>query len=108
MSCISGNSYPRNQDGGRWGRGFPSKCECGLDVVIYTSASKTNPGRPFFCCPTKQDDHLFKWVEDGVYEAVADALPKFSIIDSEINNAKVENSRKKECGPKGKSRNGNG
>ncbi|KAL9811841.1 putative transcription factor GRF family [Arabidopsis thaliana] len=90
MSYISRNSYPRIQDGGRWERGFLSKCECGLDVVIYTSASKTNPGRPFFRCPTKQDDHLFKWVEDGVYEKVADALPKFSIIDSEINNAKSE------------------
>lgn len=33
---------------------------------------------------------MFKWVEDGVYEKVADALPKFSIIDSEINNAKSE------------------
>jgi len=60
MSYISGNSYPRIQDGGRWERGFPSKCKCGLDVVIYTSASKTNPGRPFFRCPTKQDVSRFE------------------------------------------------
>ncbi|KAL9293283.1 putative transcription factor GRF family [Arabidopsis thaliana] len=70
--------------------GFPSKCRCGRDVVIYTSSSKKNPGRPYFRCPTYQDDHLFKWVEDCVYEEVVDAIPRISIIDSEVNNAKSE------------------
>ncbi|AAF88091.1 T12C24.25 [Arabidopsis thaliana] len=90
MSCKSGNSYPSILDGGCWGRGLASKCHCGLEVVIYTSASKSNPGRPFFRCPTKQDDHLFKWVEYGVYEEVVEALPKISSIDSEIMKAKCE------------------
>ncbi|KAL9859567.1 hypothetical protein AtNW77_Chr1g0049151 [Arabidopsis thaliana] len=35
-------------------------------------------------------DHLFKWVEDCVYEEVVDAIPRISIIDSEVNNAKSE------------------
>ena len=35
-------------------------------------------------------DHLFKWVENGVYEEVVDALPKLSNIDNEINIAKSE------------------
>jgi len=33
---------------------------------------------------------LFKWVEDGVYEEVVEALPKISSIDSEIMKAKCE------------------
>ncbi|XP_020879148.1 uncharacterized protein At1g43920, Chloroplastic-like [Arabidopsis lyrata subsp. lyrata] len=88
MSCKSGNSSV--QDGGCEFRGFPSKCHCGLDVVIYTSKTKQNPGRPFFRCPTLNDDHLFKWVEDCVYEEVVDTKSKISIIDNEINNAKSE------------------
>ncbi|VYS59060.1 unnamed protein product [Arabidopsis thaliana] len=61
---------------GSGNRGFPSKCRCGRDVVIYTSSSKKNPGRPYFRCPTYQD--------------VVDAIPRISIIDSEVNNAKSE------------------
>jgi len=38
-------------------------------------------------------DHLFKWVEDCVYEEVVDAIPRISIIDSEVNNAKSEVAR---------------
>ena len=33
---------------------------------------------------------MFKWVEDGVYEEVVDSLPKFSIIENAIHNAKSE------------------
>ncbi|KAL9299739.1 hypothetical protein AtEden1_Chr2g0235621 [Arabidopsis thaliana] len=113
MSSNSGSSISTSQERGSWGRGFPLKCQCGLDVVIYPSASQSNPGRPFFRCPTKKtvskiesvfrfwlsllifkkkilQDHLFKWVEDGVYEEVVDSLPKFSIIENAIHNAKSE------------------
>ncbi|KAL9841044.1 putative transcription factor GRF family [Arabidopsis thaliana] len=90
MSSNSGSSISTSQERGSWGRGFPLKCQCGLDVVIYPSASQSNPGRPFFRCPTKKTDHLFKWVEDGVYEEVVDSLPKFSIIENAIHNAKSE------------------
>ncbi|XP_023634311.1 uncharacterized protein At1g43920, Chloroplastic-like [Capsella rubella] len=85
MSCKAGESSGR-----KGGCGFPSKCHCGLYVVIFTSTTKQNPGRPFFRFPTKGDDHLFKWVEDGVYEEVSDALPKLSMIENELNNAKDE------------------
>jgi len=44
-------------------------------------------------------DHLFKWVEDCVYEEVVDAIPRISIIDSEVNNAKSEVAR--DCWIKG-------
>ncbi|KAG7533137.1 hypothetical protein ISN45_Aa08g007690 [Arabidopsis thaliana x Arabidopsis arenosa] len=80
-------------------RGFPLKCSCGVDVTIYTSKTQENPGRPFFRCKTKRDPkswtnkrdgHVFKWVEDAVYEEVEDALPKFGIIANEINQAKSE------------------
>ena len=33
---------------------------------------------------------MFKWVEDGIYEEVVDSLPKFSIIENAIHNAKSE------------------
>ena len=38
----------------------------------------------------KMQDHFFKWVEDCVYEEVVDAIPRISVIDSEIINAKSE------------------
>ncbi|KAL9856764.1 putative transcription factor GRF family [Arabidopsis thaliana] len=76
--------------GGFKSRGFPVKCKCGLDVVMFTSSTAKNPGRPFFRCKSCEDDHLFKWVEDCMYEEVIDALPKISSIDNEIINAKVE------------------
>ncbi|KAL1215363.1 hypothetical protein V5N11_009782 [Cardamine amara subsp. amara] len=71
-------------------RGFPAKCVCGLESTIYTSNTKKNPGRPFFRCPTKRDDHLFKWVEEAVLEEVEDAIPKIRCIESEFYHAKAE------------------
>ncbi|KAL9859566.1 putative transcription factor GRF family [Arabidopsis thaliana] len=47
---------------GSGNRGFPSKCRCGRHVVIYTSSSKKNPGRPYFRCPTYQDVSRFDFV----------------------------------------------
>ncbi|BAB01424.1 unnamed protein product [Arabidopsis thaliana] len=90
MSSNSENSIASTQSVSRWGRGLPSKCHCGLDVVIYTSTYAKNPGRPYFRCPTRKDDHLFKWVEDGTYEVVVDSWPKLSVMDSELSAAKSE------------------
>ncbi|KAL1218138.1 hypothetical protein V5N11_035219 [Cardamine amara subsp. amara] len=70
--------------------GVPVKCECGRNSVIKTSKTKTNPGRPFFRCPTYRNDHLFKWVEDAVYEEVEDTLVKVESFESDISKAKVE------------------
>ncbi|XP_024014942.1 uncharacterized protein At1g43920, Chloroplastic-like [Eutrema salsugineum] len=85
MSCNSALSSVEDR-----GREFPSKCHCGRDVVIFTSKTQENPGRPFFRSPTMKDNHLFKWVEDGVYEEVFDALPRISSIEGEIENAKFD------------------
>ncbi|KAL9299276.1 putative transcription factor GRF family [Arabidopsis thaliana] len=90
MSSNFDNSIASTQSVSRWGRGLPSKCNCGLDVVIYTSTSGRNPGRPYFRCPTRKDDHLFKCVEDGTYEVVVDSWPKLSGFDSELSAAKSE------------------
>ncbi|XP_010436697.1 PREDICTED: uncharacterized protein At1g43920, Chloroplastic-like [Camelina sativa] len=79
--------------------GVPSKCVCGAGVMIFTSRTEENPGRPFFRCITKRDpsswtikrdSHLFKWVEDAVYEEVQDALPKLGIMANEIVKTKTE------------------
>ncbi|XP_010424661.1 PREDICTED: uncharacterized protein At1g43920, Chloroplastic-like [Camelina sativa] len=88
MSCNFGQSSCENR--GRGSHGFPAKCHYGLDVAIYTSSTKQNPGRPYFRCPTRGDEHLFKWVEEGVYEELVEALPKISIINNEISNARYE------------------
>ncbi|EFH40410.1 zinc ion binding protein [Arabidopsis lyrata subsp. lyrata] len=101
MSCNSRNSNVESggcnsgmisnvEAGGFNSRGFPVKCKCGLDVVMLTSSTAKNPGRPFFRCKSCKDDHFFKWVEDCMYEEVVDALPKISSIDNEIINAKAE------------------
>ncbi|XP_019092479.1 PREDICTED: uncharacterized protein At1g43920, Chloroplastic-like [Camelina sativa] len=85
--------------GGVGERGVPSKCVCGLDVKIFTSKTQENPGRPFFRCvskrdvntwTSKRDNHLFKWVEDAVFEEVEDAFPRLSIIANEISKIKAE------------------
>ncbi|XP_019084275.1 PREDICTED: uncharacterized protein At1g43920, Chloroplastic-like [Camelina sativa] len=96
MSCNSGQSSGEKKVGGC--HGVPSKCHCGKDVVFYTSNTQANPGRPFFRCPNRGDDHLFKWVEEGVYEEVVDALPKFSIIGREIEDLKERIEELKEDG----------
>ncbi|XP_010495603.1 PREDICTED: uncharacterized protein At1g43920, Chloroplastic-like [Camelina sativa] len=80
-------------------RGLPLKCVCGERVVKFTSKTQDNPGRPFFRCiskrdasswTSKRDGHLFKWVEDAIYEEVEDALPKLGIMANEIVKAKAE------------------
>ncbi|KAL9840078.1 hypothetical protein AtNW77_Chr2g0224371 [Arabidopsis thaliana] len=80
-------------------RGVPCKCVCGLSVTVFTSKSQDNPGRPFFRCISKRDaktwtnnrdGHLFKWVEEAVFEEVEDALPRLAVIANEINKAKSE------------------
>jgi len=35
-------------------------------------------------------EHLFKWVEDSVYEEIVDAIPRINTIGSEISIAKSE------------------
>ncbi|XP_020878962.1 uncharacterized protein At1g43920, Chloroplastic isoform X2 [Arabidopsis lyrata subsp. lyrata] len=81
MSCNSRNSNVESggcnsgmisnvEAGGFNSRGFPVKCKCGLDVVMLTSSTPKNPGRPFFRCKSCKDDHLFKWVEDCMYDRV--------------------------------------
>ncbi|KAL9308479.1 putative transcription factor GRF family [Arabidopsis thaliana] len=81
------------------GRGLPLKCICGLGVTIFTSKTQKNHGRPFFGCTSKRDTsswtnkndgHLFKWVEEAVYEEVEDALPNLGIMANEIVKSKYE------------------
>ncbi|KAL9307910.1 putative transcription factor GRF family [Arabidopsis thaliana] len=83
MSSNSENSIASTQSVSRWGRGLPSKCHCGLDVVIYMSSSAKNPGRPYFRCPTRLD-------VNGTYEVVVDSWPKLAGFDSELSAAKSE------------------
>ncbi|KAL1222699.1 hypothetical protein V5N11_004450 [Cardamine amara subsp. amara] len=81
MSCSSETSC-----GG--GRGIPSKCVCGLPTIIFTSKTQDNPGRPFFRCASKRDDHFFKWVEDAVLEEVEELKDVSLKIKSEADEFK--------------------
>lgn len=71
-------------------RGFPANCVCGTKTTIYTSETNKNPGRPFFRCLTRRKNHLFKWVEEAVYEEVQDALPKIVLLEAELNKEKSD------------------
>ncbi|KAG2256747.1 hypothetical protein Bca52824_076041 [Brassica carinata] len=71
-------------------RGIPEQCGCGRRTGIYTSKTKVNPGRTFFRCPTFQNDHLYKWVEEAVYKEVQDELPKVECFASDVMKIKME------------------
>ncbi|XP_056843132.1 uncharacterized protein At1g43920, Chloroplastic-like [Raphanus sativus] len=71
-------------------RGIPEQCGCGRRTEIYTSKTKENPGRTFFRCPTFRNDHLYKWVDEAVYEEVHDALPKVDCFASDLRKLKME------------------
>ncbi|KAL0678554.1 hypothetical protein Bca4012_006535 [Brassica carinata] len=71
-------------------RGIPEKYDCGQSTAIYTSKSKQNPGRTFFRCPTFRNDHLYKWVDEAIYEEVQDALPKVECFASDLMKIKME------------------
>ncbi|XP_019098295.1 PREDICTED: uncharacterized protein At1g43920, Chloroplastic-like [Camelina sativa] len=91
MSCNSGQSGVENKIRGC--HGVPSKCHCGLEVVLYTSNTQANPGRPFFRCPNRGDDHLFKWVEEGVYEEVVDLKARIEELKEDGILIKRDNKR---------------
>ncbi|XP_018463484.2 uncharacterized protein At1g43920, Chloroplastic-like [Raphanus sativus] len=71
-------------------RGIPEQCGCGRRTGIYTSKTKETPGRTFFRCPTFRNDHLYKWVDEAVYEEVQDALPKVDCFASDLRKLKME------------------
>ncbi|KAF2579041.1 hypothetical protein F2Q68_00003538, partial [Brassica cretica] len=76
----------------KWQRGFPTKCVCGSDVTTYTSKSTAKPGRPYFrCAASRKDGHLFKWVEDGMYEEVQDLLQRVERMEMNELNLEVQN-----------------
>ncbi|CAH2053147.1 unnamed protein product, partial [Thlaspi arvense] len=67
-------------------KGFPTKCTCGSDVTIYTSQSNDNPGRLYFrCSVSRKPGHLFKWVEDVMYEEVMDLKQNRRESEVEVN-----------------------
>ena len=42
------------------------------------------------CVDNFAQDHLFKWVEEAVFEEVEDNLPKLGLIENELFNVKTE------------------
>ncbi|KAG2316688.1 hypothetical protein Bca52824_019810 [Brassica carinata] len=71
-------------------RGIPSNCGCGGEIRTFTSSTQENPGRPFYRCETRGEDHLFKWVEEAVLEEVEDVLPKIAVHEIEIAKMKAD------------------
>ncbi|KAL8064380.1 hypothetical protein ABFX02_01G085800 [Erythranthe guttata] len=59
MSSNSSSSTCRQRTGRHFfcdelnGHTHPFVCSCGLEVVVQTSWTTTNPGRRFVCCPKR-------------------------------------------------------
>ncbi|KAL0728548.1 hypothetical protein Bca4012_024641 [Brassica carinata] len=60
-------------------RGIPEKCDCGRNCL--------NIKLQLFICV---QDHLYKWVDEAVYEEVHDALPKAECFASDLMKIKME------------------
>ncbi|KAF2594841.1 hypothetical protein F2Q70_00043391 [Brassica cretica] len=54
--------------------GIPSRCWCGKGIVTYVSKTEENPYRRFFRCKIgiqrKKEKHLFKWVEEALFDEI--------------------------------------
>ncbi|WZZ48240.1 hypothetical protein YC2023_048347 [Brassica napus] len=66
--------------------GIPSRCWCGNGIVTYVSKTEENPYRRFFRCEIgkqvnlltcfcvfkqrKKENHLFKWVDDALFDEI--------------------------------------
>ncbi|CAH8254426.1 unnamed protein product [Arabidopsis lyrata] len=66
------------------GRGIPSRCRCGEDVVLRTSKTIKNPGRLFYACRYGEENgrgHLFKWTDETMVEEMEDIIPKIDELE---------------------------
>ncbi|KAG2248226.1 hypothetical protein Bca52824_087854 [Brassica carinata] len=54
--------------------GIPSRCWCGKGIVTYVSKTEENPYRRFFRCEIgiqrKKEEHLFKWVDEALFDEI--------------------------------------
>ncbi|XP_013751168.1 uncharacterized protein At4g04775-like [Brassica napus] len=54
--------------------GIPSRCWCGKRIVTYVSKTEENPYRRFFRCEIslqrKKENHLFKWVDEALFDEI--------------------------------------
>ncbi|CAA0393920.1 putative transcription factor GRF family [Arabidopsis thaliana] len=66
------------------GRGIPSRCRCGEDVVLRTSKNVKNPGRLFYACRCGVENvrgHLFRWTDETMVEEMEDIFPKIEKLE---------------------------
>ncbi|KAF2606463.1 hypothetical protein F2Q68_00044725 [Brassica cretica] len=54
--------------------GIPSRCWCGKGIVTYVSKTEEIPYRRFFRCEIgiqrKKEEHLFKWVDEALFNEI--------------------------------------
>ncbi|KAG2271943.1 hypothetical protein Bca52824_066498 [Brassica carinata] len=72
--------------------GTPSRCWCGKEIVTYVSKTEENPFRCFFRCEIglqrKKEQHLFKWVDEALFDEIQRMDEQHSRMAKEIEDLK--------------------
>ncbi|XP_013674444.2 uncharacterized protein At4g04775-like [Brassica napus] len=72
--------------------GIPSRCWCGKGIVTYVSKTDENPYRRFYRCKLglqrKKEDHLFKWVDEAMFDELRRIDAQQEITEEEIGDLK--------------------
>ncbi|KAL0899690.1 hypothetical protein Bca101_083651 [Brassica carinata] len=72
--------------------GIPSRCWCGKGIVTYVSKTDENPYRRFYRCEIglqrKKEDHLFKWIDEAIFDELRRFDAQQVIIEEEIEDLK--------------------
>uniref|UniRef100_A0A0D3BJJ5 GRF-type domain-containing protein n=1 Tax=Brassica oleracea var. oleracea TaxID=109376 RepID=A0A0D3BJJ5_BRAOL len=68
------------------------KCWCGKGIVTYVSKTDENPYRRFYRCEIrlkrKKEDHLFKWVDEAMFDELRRIDAQQALIEEEIDDLK--------------------
>ncbi|XP_048613152.1 uncharacterized protein At4g04775-like [Brassica napus] len=70
--------------------GIPSRFWCGKGIVTYVSKTEENPYRRFFRCEIglkrKKEQHLFKWVDEALFDEIQRMQEQQSRMAEEIED----------------------
>ncbi|KAL0795904.1 hypothetical protein Bca101_067281 [Brassica carinata] len=73
--------------------GVPSRCWCGKGIVIFYSRTDDNPYRRFYRCEIgsqrKKENHLFKWVDEALFDEIQRVEDSQGRIVQEIEDLKM-------------------
>ncbi|CAN8306828.1 unnamed protein product [Cochlearia groenlandica] len=60
--------------------GLLKVCYCGSDAIIEASTTRTNPGRLYYTCPSRDDGecHIWKWWDKAMMEELTEVRREVS------------------------------